>query len=51
VFFGLKPTGRSFKRNGPLHTEEHPVGFKATRRSLKSRDKTIVNISKIEIMK
>jgi len=29
-----------------LHTEEHLVGFKATRSSLKSRDKTIVNLSK-----
>lgn len=32
----LKPTGRSFKRNDLLHTEEHPVPFKETGSSLKS---------------
>ena len=36
VVFPLKPTGRSFKRNDLLHTEERPVPFKETGSSLKS---------------
>ena len=31
--FPLKPTGRSFKRNDPLHTEKRPVPLKGTGRS------------------
>ncbi|CAG9879055.1 hypothetical protein BOVA115_3082 [Bacteroides ovatus] len=34
--FPLKPTGRSFKRNDPLHTEEGSLPFKGTDGSLKS---------------
>lgn len=50
MMFPLKPTGRSFKRNDPLHTEERPLPFKGTGGSLKIFCKAMMIILKFQYM-